>query len=217
MEKKLIDDLNNGLKLMGLEVPEHLPEQLIDFVGLLIHWNKAFNLTAVRDPQEMISKHLLDSLSVLPYIGEGNVIDVGSGAGLPGIPLALAMPDTAFVLNDCNGKKTRFLMQAKIALKLSNVEVVNQRIEEYRPNADNGKTPFDVIIARAYASIDDILSSTSHLQGEDSRILVMQGKLDNHVFDKEQGLAGYKLSEVHKLNVPGLDAERHLLEIRKQH
>ena len=197
---------------MNLILPAHLSEKLIDFVGLLIHWNKAFNLTAVRDPQEMISKHLLDSLSVLPFIGAGNVIDVGSGAGLPGIPLALAMPDTPFVLNDCNGKKTRFLTQAKIALKLDNIEVVNQRVEEYMPSTETGKLAFDVIIARAYASIDDILSSTSHLQGDNSRILVMQGKLDKRV-----GSTGYSLKEVHKLTVPGLDAERHLLEIQKQH
>lgn len=196
---------------MQLDVAEHVAEQLIDFIGLLIHWNKAFNLTAVRDPQEMISKHLLDSLSVLPFISTGKVIDVGSGAGLPGIPLALAKPDTSFVLNDCNGKKTRFLMQAKIALKLANVEVVNQRVEDYRPDDGEGNSTFDVIIARAYASINDILSSTSHLQGDDTRILVMQGKLD-----KEIGSTGYMLNEVHRLNVPGLDAERHLLEIQKQ-
>jgi len=212
MSEHLIDDLNAGINEMNLVVPEQLSDFLIDFIGLLIHWNKAFNLTAVRDPQEMISKHLLDSLSVLPYIGKGDVIDVGSGAGLPGIPLALALPQTQFVLNDSNGKKTRFLTQAKIALKLDNVEVVNKRIEDYRPADEAGKLPFDVIIARAYASIDDILSSTSHLQNDKTRILVMQGKLDNQI-----GLAGYALNETHRLDVPGLDAERHLLEIQKQH
>ena len=212
MSEHLIDDLRLGLEAMQLDVAEQVPEQLIDFIGLLIHWNKAFNLTAVRDPQEMISKHLLDSLSVLPFIGSGKVIDVGSGAGLPGIPLALAKPDSAFVLNDCNGKKTRFLMQAKIALGLGNVEVSNQRVEDYQLADGEGNSAFDVIIARAYASIDDILSSTSHLQDDDTRILVMQGKLDKTI-----GLAGYTLNQVHKLNVPGLDAERHLLEIQKQH
>ena len=197
---------------MQLDVAEQVPAQLIDFIGLLIHWNKAFNLTAVRDPEEMISKHLLDSMSVLPFIGSGKVIDVGSGSGLPGIPLALAKPESAFVLNDCNGKKTRFLIQAKIALGLSNVEVANQRVEDYQLDDGEGNSAFDVIIARAYASIDDILSSTSHLQGDDTRIMVMQGKLDKTI-----GLAGYTLNQVHKLNVPGLDAERHLLEIQKQH
>lgn len=212
MSEHLIDDLRSGLKAMQLDVAEQVPAQLIDFIGLLIHWNKAFNLTAVRDPEEMISKHLLDSLSVLPFIGSGKVIDVGSGAGLPGIPLALAKPEACFVLNDCNGKKTRFLMQAKIALGLVNVEVSNQRVEDYQLDDGEGNSAFDVIIARAYASIDDILSSTSHLQDDDTRILVMQGKLDKTI-----GLAGYTLNQVHKLNVPGLDAERHLLEIQKQH
>ena len=212
MSAHLFDDLNAGIEAMGLDVPAHLSESLIDFIGLLLHWNKAFNLTAVRDPEEMVSKHLLDSLSVLPFIGEGDVIDVGSGAGLPGIPLALAKPATRFVLNDCNGKKTRFLTQAKIALKLGNIDVINKRIEDYHPMDETGNLSFDVIIARAYASIDDILSSTSHLQGEKTRILVMQGKLDTKI-----GLAGYTLKEVHALDVPGLDAERHLLEIQKQH
>ena len=212
MSAHLIDDLKSGIKSMNLNVSEHLPEALIDFIGLLIHWNKAFNLTAIRDPQEMISKHLLDSLSVLPHIGEGRVIDVGSGAGLPGIPLALAKPDTQFVLNDSNGKKTRFLTQAKITLKLDNVEVVNQRVEQYKPDNKTGKFTFDVIIARAYAAIDDILSSTSHLQSKDTRILVMQGRLDENISS-----TGYVLKDTHKLVVPGLEAERHLLEITKQH
>ena len=210
MTHQLLNELNAGLKAMSLDVPEHLPERLIDFIGLLIHWNKAFNLTAVRDPQEMISKHLLDSLSVLPFIGQGKVIDVGSGAGLPGIPLALALPETHFVLNDCNGKNTRFLMQAKIALNLDNVEVVHQRIEEYKPKGEHGDITFDVIIARAYASIDDILSSTAHLQGVNTRILVMQGKLETAV-----GLDGYSVVNQHKIVVDGLNADRHLLEISK--
>ena len=143
-------------------------------------------------------------------MGEGKVIDVGSGAGLPGIPLAMALPDTNFVLNDCNGKKTRFLTQAKIALKLANVEVVNQRIEAYRPKDESGDIVFDVIIARAYASIDDILSSTAHLQGKNTRILVMQGKLETAI-----GLDGYSLIKQHEIFVDGLEADRHLLEIRK--
>ena len=184
---------------MGLELPEHAPERLIDYIGLLMHWNKAFNLTAIRDPREMISKHLLDSLSVQPFIGGGLVADVGSGAGLPGIPLAIALPQTQFVLIDTNGKKTRFLTQAKISLGLDNIEVVHSRVEEYRP--DNR---FDVIISRAYAGTNDILSSTEHLQGQDTRILVMQGKLDEG-FDHDN----YRLLESTWLDVYGLDAERH--------
>jgi 16S rRNA (guanine527-N7)-methyltransferase len=205
--KSLLED---GLKAMGLAVPEAVPQQLIDYLGLLIHWNKAFNLTAVRDPIDMVSKHLLDSLSVLPFIGDGVVADVGSGAGLPGIPLALSLPETRFVLIDSNGKKTRFLNQAKMVLNLDNVEVVNQRVEDYSPKSNDIGIYFDTIIARAYANTQDILKSTAHLQKHGTRILVMQGKLDEDI-----EMPGYELKHSHLLDVHGLDADRHLLEIIK--
>lgn len=210
MSKQLTDELSKGLDVMGLSLPEHVPEKLIDYIGLLIHWNKAYNLTAVREPMEMVSKHLLDSLAVLPIVGEGLVADVGSGAGLPGIPLAMSLPATRFVLIDSNGKKTRFLSQAKMVLKLDNVEVVNQRIEDYSPKGDGIGIYFDSIIARAYANTRDILKSTAHLQKPGTRILVMQGKLDETV-----DLPGYALKQSHILNVHGLVADRHLLEIIK--
>lgn len=193
---------------MGLELADAVPDKLIDYLGLLTHWNRAYNLTAVREPIEMVSKHLLDSLAVLPYVGSGRVADVGSGAGLPGIPLALALPHTRFVLIDSNGKKTRFLNQAKMVLKLDNVEVVNQRVEDYRPTEHGHAIYFDAIIARAYASTRDILASTAHLQGEATRILVMQGRLDETV-----DTPGYGLKQSHALGVHGLNADRHLLEI----
>jgi 16S rRNA (guanine527-N7)-methyltransferase len=202
--------LEGGIKAMGLTVPESVPQQLIDYLGLLVHWNKAFNLTAVRDPIDMVSKHLLDSLSVLPFIGGGRVVDVGSGAGLPGIPLALSLPETHFVLIDSNGKKTRFLNQARMVLNLDNIEVVNQRVEDYSPKSDDIEIYFDTIIARAYAKSQDILKSTAHLQQQGTRILVMQGKLDETV-----ELPGYELKRSHLLDVHGLDADRHLLEIIK--
>jgi 16S rRNA (guanine527-N7)-methyltransferase len=205
MSQQLLDELKVGLEAMSLDVPEHVPEKLMDYMGLLAHWNRAYNLTAVRDPVEMVSKHLLDSLAVLSFIGEGRVVDVGSGAGLPGIPLALSLPVTRFVLIDSNGKKTRFLNQAKMVLGLDNVEVVNQRIEQYQPGIY-----FDTVIARAYAGTNDILKTTQHLHNTDTRILVMQGKLDE-AFD----MPGYVLKQSHTLNVYGLDADRHLLEIIK--
>ena len=195
---------------MGLQLADTVPEQLIDYLGLLSHWNRAYNLTAVREPVEMVSKHLLDSLAVLPHVGAGSVADVGSGAGLPGIPLALALPETHFVLIDSNGKKTRFLKQAKMVLQLDNVEVVNQRVEQYRPTQHGHAIYFDVIIARAYASTRDILASTAHLQNASTRILVMQGRLDETV-----DMPGYGLKQSHALGVHGLNADRHLLEIIK--
>lgn len=197
---------------MRLDVSTHVAEKLIDYIGLLNHWNKAFNLTAIRDPAQMVNKHLLDSLSVLPYVGAGRVADVGSGAGLPGIPLALVLPQTQFYLIDSNGKKTRFLTQAKIALGLDNVEVVQQRVEDYQPTREGRAIYFDTVIARAYASTADILKSTAHLHHKDTRVLVMQGKLDTDI-----SVPGYTLKQVHTLNIEPLDAERHLLEIIAQH
>ncbi|MCW8924286.1 MAG: 16S rRNA (guanine(527)-N(7))-methyltransferase RsmG [Gammaproteobacteria bacterium] len=205
MTASLLKQLETGLDKMGLVLPEHVPARLIEYLELLVKWNRAFNLTAVRDPSEMVSKHLLDSLAVLPYISDGRIADVGSGAGLPGIPLALARPETSFVLIDSNGKKTRFLNQAKMQMQLDNVEVVNQRVEDYQP-----ELYFDAVIARAYADTRLILESTAHLHQPNTRILVMQGKLDKTI-DKP----GYVLNQAHTLNIYGLDAQRHLLEITK--
>ena len=196
---------------MGLHFSVPVQQKLVHYIQLIARWNKTFNLTAIRDVEQMVSKHLLDSLAVQPYIEGDKILDVGSGAGLPGIPFAITSPDKNFTLIDSNGKKTRFLMQAKIDLKLDNVEVVNSRVEDYQPTVDGHRIYFDVITARAYASTDDILSSTAHLQDASTTILVMQGKLDEQ-FDHEN----YELIETHRLDVYGLDADRHLLEIKKK-
>ena len=210
MKEPLRQQLEYGLKQMGLHYPVEVQQKLVHYIQLIARWNKAFNLTAIRDVEEMVSKHLLDSLVVQPYLEGKTVLDVGSGAGLPGIPFAITSPDKHFVLVDTNGKKTRFLTQAKIDLKLDNVEVINQRVQDYQPTKEGHRIYFDVITARAYAATDDILSSTRHLQDETTSILVMQGKLDED-FNSEQ----HRLVESHGLNVYGLDAERHLLEIKK--
>jgi 16S rRNA (guanine527-N7)-methyltransferase len=208
--KSLLSDLNTGLDIMGIALPEQASHQLIDYLGLLAHWNRVVNLTAIRDGDQMLSKHLLDSLAVLPYIGAGLILDVGSGAGLPGIPLAIAVPQNQFVLIDSNGKKARFLTQAKITLGLDNVEVVNQRVEAYSPIRDDHRIYFDAVIARAYASTTEILQNTAHLHKPETRILIMQGKLDETV-----SVPGYALRQSHIMKIRGLDAERHLLEIEK--
>lgn len=211
MKEPLRQQLEFGLKQMGLHFSVPVQQKLVHYIQLIARWNKTFNLTAIRDVEEMVCKHLLDSLAVQPYIEGSLVLDVGSGAGLPGIPFAITSPDKRFVLIDSNGKKTRFLMQAKIDLKLENVEVIHQRVEDYQPTKDGHRIYFDVITARAYANTDDILSSTSHLQNASSRILVMQGKLDEHIENDK-----YELIESHRLDVYGLDAERHLLEIKQK-
>ena len=195
---------------MGLNFSVPVQQKLVHYIQLIARWNKTFNLTAIRDVEEMVSKHLLDSLVVQPYLEGKTVLDVGSGAGLPGIPFAITSPEKRFVLIDSNGKKTRFLMQAKIDLKLDNVEVIHQRVEDYRPVADGHRIYFDVITARAYATTDDILYSTAHLQSDSTSILVMQGKLDQRIESDK-----YQLIESHVLDVYGLDAERHLLELKK--
>jgi len=203
--------LEHGLKQMGLHYSVSMQQKLVHYIQLIARWNKVFNLTAIRDVEEMVSKHLLDSLVVQPYLEGNTILDVGSGAGLPGIPFAITSPDKHFVLIDTNGKKTRFLTQAKIDLKLDNIEVVNQRVEEYHPTKEGHRIYFDVITARAYAATDDILSSTLHLQNDATSILVMQGKLD-----KQFNSGQHELVESQSLDVYGLEAERHLLEIRKR-
>ena len=210
MKEPLRQQLEFGLKQMGLHFSVPTQQKLVHYIQLIARWNKTFNLTAIRDVEEMVSKHLLDSLAVQPYLEGKKILDVGSGAGLPGIPFAITSPDKQFVLIDSNGKKTRFLTQAKIDLKLDNVEVIHQRVEDYQPVSDGHRIYFDVITARAYASTDDILSSTAHLQSETSRILIMQGKLDRKISSSQ-----YELIESHTLDVYGLDAQRHLLEIKK--
>ncbi|MBE9564264.1 MAG: 16S rRNA (guanine(527)-N(7))-methyltransferase RsmG [Proteobacteria bacterium] len=210
MKEPLRQQLEHGLKQMGLHYSVEIQQKLVHYIQLIARWNKTFNLTAIRDVEEMVSKHLLDSLAVQPYVEGDSVLDVGSGAGLPGIPFAITSPDKHFVLIDSNGKKTRFLTQAKIELKLKNLDVIHQRVQDYQPIVDGHRIYFDVITARAYATTDDILNSTAHLQNENTRLLIMQGKLDEQINTDK-----YQLLESHALEVYGLDAERHLLEIKK--
>jgi len=210
VKEPLRQQLEYGLKQMGLYYSVEVQQKLVHYIQLIARWNKTFNLTAIRDVEEMISKHLLDSLVVQPFVEGSLILDVGSGAGLPGIPFAITSPEKQFVLIDSNGKKTRFLTQAKIDLKLDNVEAIHQRVEEYHPAIDGHRIYFDVITARAYAATDDILNSTAHLQNSATRILIMQGKLDKKISSSQ-----YELIESHVLDVYDLDAERHLLEIKK--
>lgn len=195
-----------GLDSLGVALSARQQEQLQQYMQLMQRWNKVYNLTAVRDPQQMLPLHLWDSLSVAALVRGDNCLDVGSGAGLPGIPLAVLYPERQFTLLDTNGKKTRFIQQAALELGLGNVQVVQQRVEQWQPD---GK--FTAIISRAFASLTDFVTvSAAHLQ--DAGILyAMKGRYP------EQELAGlpkgWVLSQSHSLDVPGLDAERHLLEL----
>ncbi|MFO7593594.1 MAG: 16S rRNA (guanine(527)-N(7))-methyltransferase RsmG [Pseudomonadota bacterium] len=202
--------LDAGLERLGLDLPEAVRDGLIAYVELLAKWNRAYNLTAVRDPAEMVTRHLLDSLAVVPYLTGQRVIDVGTGGGLPGIPLALVFPGRQFVLLDTNSKKTRFLVQAKAALRLENVTVVHARVKEYRDDQ-----LFDCIITRAFASVADILKGSRHLLAPDGEFLAMKGAVpEAELAELPQGFC---LKEVIALKVPGLEKEqRHLLRIDRE-
>ena len=198
--------LTEGLQQMQIEFSAAEQEQLLEYLQLLTKWNKVFNLTAIRDPDEMVSRQLLDSLSILPWVRGARVLDVGTGAGLPGIPLAIACQDIHFTLLDSNGKKTRFVQQAVAQLGLKNVAVVNERIEHFQDPRG-----FEVITSRAFASLADFVASTGHLLAPGGRWLAMKG-----LADKEQDeLPGDLCYRVHPLTIPGCTGERHLLEVER--
>ena len=196
--------LEQGLQMMGLAFSSETQRALMDYLRLMQKWNRAYNLTAIRDLDQMVIRHLLDSLGVLPYINSSPVLDVGTGAGLPGIPLALAQPDKQFFLLDSNGKKTRFLTQVKIELGIENIEVIHSRVEDFEPDIK-----FEIVICRAFAALNTILERTQHLVTSTTRILAMKGK------DDLPPLAdGFKQLDSHQLNIAWLDEERRLLDIR---
>lgn len=198
--------LAEGIAELSIELDVATQTKLLEFVHLLAKWNQAYNLTAVRQPDQMVIRHLLDSLVIAPYLRGVSVLDVGTGPGLPGIPLALACPALHFTLLDSNGKKIRFVTQALAELGLENADVVQSRVEDYRP-AEH----FDTIIARAYASIAEMLNQSQHLLAEQGQFLIMKGAYPLAEVDAMP--AGFKISAVHQLKVPMLDAERHLLII----
>src|SRR5690554_1047925 len=181
--------LEQALKQLKLDLNETQVERLLAYHQLLVKWNRAYNLTAVRDPQEMISRHLVDSLSILPWIGSGRLLDVGSGPGLPGIPLAICRPDIDVTTLDSNGKKTRFQVQVKAELGLDNLTVINGRVEAVKAE------PFDMVISRAFASIADMLQLSGHLAAEQGVFLAMKGLYPED--EIEQMPAGFVLRESH--------------------
>lgn len=195
--------LDRGLAALGLPLPAPERERLLAYVRLLVRWNSAYNLTAVRDPLEMVTRHLLDSLVVAPHLHGVRVLDVGTGPGLPGIPLAVARPELAFTLLDANAKKTRFVVQAVGELVLKNVEVVQTRVKNYRPSRI-----FDTVVSRAFASIADMLAHARHLCAPGGRFLAMKGAYPEE--ELKALPAGYDV-EVVPLTVPGLDAARHVV------
>ncbi len=203
----LAQALAQGLTQLGQDLPFTVQAKLLQFVALLAKWNRAYNLTAVREPAAMLPRHLLDSLAVLPHLQGLRVLDVGSGAGLPGIPLALARPDLQFTLLDSNGKKTRFMTQAVTELGLPNVSVVQSRVEDYQ-----APVHFDSVITRAFATVADVVAATGRLCAPQGQLLLMKGAYP--ITELEDQPPGFTLREAIRLQIPGLDAERHLLVIR---
>ena len=203
------EELSTGARQLGVELTEFQHEQLLAYLALLIKWNKAYNLTAVRNPDEMVSRHLLDSLSIVPYIGTGaSWLDVGSGGGMPGIPLAILFPEKQITTLDSNGKKTRFQTQVKLELKLDNLQVIRNRVEAFRP-----EQPFTGIVSRAFSSLEDFSNWTRHLGDTHTRWLAMKGL---HPTDELVALpADFHLDSEHALAVPGCQGQRHLLILRR--
>ncbi|MCB1920498.1 MAG: 16S rRNA (guanine(527)-N(7))-methyltransferase RsmG [Candidatus Competibacteraceae bacterium] len=202
IEQSIID----GSKRLGIPLSDGAVEQLATYLALLERWNRAYNLTAVRDPEAMVVRHILDSLSIWSWIEGPRVLDVGSGAGLPGIPLAITHPECRFCLLDSNGKRTRFLIQASAELRLANIDVVRSRVEDYQP-----ATLFNTVVSRAFSTLADLLADAGQLCAPEGRLLAMKG-----VFPDEELVRlppDYRLSGVYPLHIPGLNAERHLVHL----
>lgn len=203
---QLAAKLAAGVAAMGLPVSSGAQVALLQYVALLGKWNKVYNLTAVRDPMEMVTLHLLDSLSVLSYIKTKNLLDVGSGGGLPGIVLAICLPELQVTTIDTVQKKAIFMRQVKGELGLDNLNVVNERVERFEP-----EQPFEVIISRAFSEVNVFMALTQHLLVEGGCWLAMKGMSPR---EELEGL-GVKNYEVYPLSVAGLKAERHLAVIEK--
>lgn len=203
----LEEQLASGLGKLGLPLDAATQRRLLEYVALLQKWNKVYNLTAVRDPEKMLVQHLFDSLAVLPQIHGRRIIDVGTGAGLPGIPLALANPALDVTLLDSNHKKTTFLRQACLELGLSNATVVCERVEAWRP-----EEKYDVVISRAFSDLAEFAELTRHLCDKDGVMLAMKGIYPHEELTR---LPAYVVLQcVEQLTVPSLAAERHLVVLR---
>ncbi len=202
------EKLNNGTLRLGLKIDSGTQQKLLDYLALLVKWNKVYNLTAIRDPEQMVSHHLLDSLAVLPHLWAGRWLDVGCGAGLPGLVLAIAHPDWSVTLLDSNSKKTGFVQQAIIELGLKNVTVRCARVEEF-----TATEKFDGIISRAFTELGDFLKITGHLLAQHGGWVAMKGVPERDLANVPNNCL---IEQVITLCVPGLDAARSLVIARNK-
>lgn len=204
--ERLRQRLVAGVAALRIELPEAAIERLLAYVQILARWNATYNLSAVRDIDEMVTRHLLDSLAALPYVRGETLIDLGSGGGLPGIPFAIAAPGRAVTLVDSNGKKTRFLRAAVRELKLDNVRVLESRVEAVEGT-------YHCVTARAFASLADMLGWGARLLAPDGIWLALKGRFPD---EELAGIpAGFEVDRIEPLHVPGLDAERHVVVIKR--
>lgn len=206
MQADLSSRLQRGCNDLALAVGSQQQAQLLDYLNLLSKWNAAYNLTAVREKPEIVTRHLLDSLTIAPFLAGQRVLDVGTGAGLPGIPMAILFPQREFHLLDSNGKKTRFLFQVKTALRLDNIVIHQARVQSFRI-----VKPFDAVLSRAFASLQDMMHGCRHLLAPQGRLLAMKGAYPAQELDAV--VRECAKVEIHPLVVPGLGEHRHLVEI----
>ena len=199
--------LRQGAAGMGLALPAAVIDQLTGYLELLVKWNRVYNLTAIRDDAKLVSHHLLDSLAVVSHLPDGNIVDVGSGAGLPGIPIAISCPGRAMTLLDSNHKKGAFLKQAVAELGLATAQVVTERVEAYRPSES-----FNIVISRAFSDLADFVKLAGHLCASDGVMIAMKGLHPND--EIAQLPSSWNVEKILRLEVPQLDASRHLVFLR---
>ena len=204
----LIKELESLISQSNIAINDQQIAQLIQYVELLVKWNKAYNLTSVRDPNEMLVKHIMDSLSVGEVLNGNNFIDVGTGPGLPGIPLAIMFPERNFVLLDSLGKRITFLRQVVFQLKLANVTPLLSRVEKYQP-----EIPFDGVLSRAFASLEDMATWCKHLIDQQGRFYALKGQYPEDELNQLPNDVSFVKS--HEITVPNLVGERHVIELKK--
>ncbi|MBS0924977.1 16S rRNA (guanine(527)-N(7))-methyltransferase RsmG [Providencia sp. JGM181] len=205
----LFSKLTKLLAKTDIQLTDKQKQQLVDYVGLLHKWNKAYNLTSVREPEQMLVRHIMDSIVVNDHLKGDKFIDVGTGPGLPGVPLAIVRPDAHFVLLDSLGKRIRFLKQVQHELGLTNIEPVQSRVEEY-PVEDG----FDGVISRAFASLNDMLSWCHHLPAREGCFYALKGVVRNE--ELTQLPEGFEVESITELKIPELDEQRHLVKLFKK-
>jgi len=203
----VLNKLTRLLDQAGISLTDHQKNQLVGYVDMLHKWNKAYNLTSVRDPNEMLVRHILDSIVVAPHLQGERFIDVGTGPGLPGIPLSIVRPECQFTLLDSLGKRVRFLRQVQHELNLENIHPVQSRVEEFP-----AEPPFDGVISRAFASLNDMIDWCKHLPAQNGRFYALKGILPED--EIAQLPAGFELESAIKLRVPQLEGERHLVIVK---